>query len=115
MLILVFEVIVQHTVGQKIKKIQAKKLVKSNKSISHKKSFYQIPYFAISKMAKNQFLNWGKSLKLPKVQFHEKKIFGLFDFMSFFAWTLLNFLARGVKYHNCAISRNFFLNIFYEN
>jgi len=23
-------------------------------------------------MAKYQFLNWGKSLKLPKLQFHEK-------------------------------------------
>ena len=24
-------------------------------------------------MAKNQFLTWGKSLKLPEMQFHEKK------------------------------------------
>ena len=31
--------------------------------------FYQNPFFASSKMAKNQFLNWGKSLKM---QFHEK-------------------------------------------
>ena len=23
-------------------------------------------------MAKNQFFNWGKSLKLPEMQFHEK-------------------------------------------
>ena len=30
---------------------------------------------AISKMAKNQFLDWKKSLKLPKMQFYEKKIF----------------------------------------
>ena len=52
--------------------------------------FDQIPFFAISKMAKNQFLNWGK---LPKMQFHEKKN-DLFDFTSFFAWTFLNFLAR---------------------
>jgi len=28
-------------------------------------------FFAISKMAKKQFLNWGKSLKLPKMQIHE--------------------------------------------
>ena len=34
--------------------------------------FDQIPFFAISKMAKNQFLKLGKSLKLPKMQFHEK-------------------------------------------
>ena len=32
--------------------------------------------------------------KLPKMQFHEKKVFGLFDFTSFFAWTFLHFLAR---------------------
>ena len=32
-------------------------------------------------MAKNQFLNWGKSLKLPEMQFHGK--IDLFDFTSF--------------------------------
>ena len=47
--------------------------MKSNKSISRKKFFDQIPFFAISKMAKNQFLNWEKSLKLPEMQFHEKQ------------------------------------------
>ena len=45
--------------GQKIKKVEAKKLVKSNKSIS-RFFFDQIPFFAISKMAKNQFLYWKK-------------------------------------------------------
>jgi len=35
-------------------------------------------------MAKNQFLNWGKNLKLPKQQFHEQKI-DLVDFTGFFA------------------------------
>ena len=60
---------------------------------SRKKISDQIPFFAISKMAKNQFLNWGKSLKLPEMQFHEKK-FDLFDFTSFFALAFLNFLAR---------------------
>ena len=51
--------------------------------------FDQIPFFAISKMAQNQFLNWGKSLKQPKMQFHEKngfisihEFFGL-DFFKF--------------------------------
>ena len=38
-------------------------------------------------MAKNQFLNWEKLLKM---QFNEKKI----DFTSFFAWTFINFLAH---------------------
>ena len=62
-------------------------LVKSNKSISRKKNFDQNPFFAISKMAKNQIL---KSLKLTKMQFYEKKI-NLFDLTSFFAWIFLNF------------------------
>ena len=46
-------------------------------------------------MAKYQFLNWENYVL--KIQFHEKKI-DLFDFMSFFAWTFLNFLAH------CAMS-----------
>ena len=41
--------------ARKFKKVQAKKLVKSNKSIS-RIIFVQIPFFAISNMAKNQFL-----------------------------------------------------------
>ena len=57
--------------------------MKSNKYISQKIFFDQIPFFAISKMAKNPFLNWGKSLKLPKMQFHEE-CFDLFqNFTSF--------------------------------
>ena len=59
---------------ENIKKSRPKKHVKSNKSIS-RIFFDQIPFFAISKMAKNHFLNWGKSLKLPRMQFHEKKLF----------------------------------------
>ena len=39
--------------GQKFREI-------SNKSISRKNFIDQIPFFAISKMAKNQFLNWEK-------------------------------------------------------
>ena len=35
--------------------------------------FDQIQFFAISKMAKYQFLNWEKKLKMPKMQFHEEK------------------------------------------
>ena len=53
---------------QNLKKSRPKKLVKSIKSISRKKFLKQIPFFAISKMAKNQFLT-EKSLKL-KI-FHE--------------------------------------------
>ena len=45
-----------------------------------RKNFDQILFFAISKMSKNEFLNWEKSLKLPKMQFHE--IFCL-DFLKF--------------------------------
>ena len=40
-----------------------KTLMKSNKSISRKKTFfYQIPFIAISKMTKNQFFNWKKKV-----------------------------------------------------
>ena len=46
-------------------------------------------------MAKNQFLNREKSLKLPKMQFHEKKL-DLFDFTSCFDWTFLIYLAHCV-------------------
>ena len=68
--------------------------MKSNKSIS-RNFFDQIPFFAISNMAKNQFLNWGKSLKRPKMQFHEEEKDDLFDFTSFFfVWTFLNFMAH---------------------
>ena len=49
---------------ENFKKSRTKKLVKSNKSISRKKILDQNPFFAISKMAKNPFLNGGKSLKL---------------------------------------------------
>ena len=38
-------------------KTQGQKLVKSNKSISRNNFFDQILFFAISEMAKNQFLN----------------------------------------------------------
>ena len=44
--------------AREYKIVQDEKLVKSNKSISQKIFFDQIPFFAISKMAKNQFLNW---------------------------------------------------------
>ena len=46
--------------------------MKSNKSISQI-FFDQIPFLTISKMAKNQFFELGKSLKLS---------IDLFDFMS---------------------------------
>ena len=51
-----------------------------------KKNFHQIQFFAISKMAKNQYLNWEKGLKLPKMQFHGKKLIYLIS-RDFFAWT----------------------------
>ena len=49
-----------HSGPENIKKSRPKKLVKPNKSMSGKKFFDQIPFFAISKLAKNQFLNWEK-------------------------------------------------------
>ena len=64
------------------KKVHAKKTCEIK---FHEKNFFftKIHFFTISKMAKKQFLNWGKSLKLPKMQFHEK----IFDLTFFFAWT----------------------------
>ena len=52
--------------GQKnLKKVQAKKkLLNSNNSISRKNFFDQNSLFAISKMAKYQFFELGKSLKI---------------------------------------------------
>ena len=50
----------RHSEPENFKKSRPKKLVKSNKSISRKNFFDQNPFFAISKMAKNQFLNWEK-------------------------------------------------------
>ena len=51
-----------HIIGKKQKKDKFRevKLVKSNKSISREIFFHQIPFFAISNMAKNQFLNREK-------------------------------------------------------
>ena len=49
-----------HSGPENFKKFRQKKLVKSNKPISRKKFFDQILFLAISKMAKNQFLNWKK-------------------------------------------------------
>ena len=88
-----------NTVGQKIWKIQAKKkLVKSNKSISQF-FFDQIPFFAILKMAKTQFLKWEKNLKLSRMQFH-KKMFLIYWFSRvFLPGLLLNFLAHCVIRH----------------
>ena len=75
-----------HCGPENLKKSRPKKLVKSNKSIS-RNFFDQIQFFAISKMAKNHFLNWEKNP--PEMQFHKK-----FLVIFFFAWTFLNFPAR---------------------
>ena len=45
-----------HTVGQKILKSQGQNQINQ----FHEKFFGQILFFAISKMAKNQLLNWEK-------------------------------------------------------
>ena len=51
-----------------------------------KKICGQIPFFTISKMSKNQFLNWGK-FKTAKNAISQKKMreVDLFDLTSFFA------------------------------
>ena len=42
-------------------------------------------------MAKIQFLNWGKSLKVPKQQFHEEQKIDLGDFTGFFHLDFIKF------------------------
>ena len=59
-----------------------KNLVKSNKSIS-RNFFHQLPFFCNFKNGQKSIFALEKSLKRPKMQFHEKK-FDLFDFTSFF-------------------------------
>ena len=58
------------TVGQKIKKVQAKK-TREIKYINFTKIYFdQMPFLRFQKI-----LELGKSVKLPKMQFYEKKIF----------------------------------------
>ena len=65
--------------ARKFKKVQAEKTREIKYMNFTKFIFDQNPFFAISNLTKNQFLNWGKSLKLPKMQFHEEKLH-LFNF-----------------------------------
>ena len=58
-----------HSGQENLKKFRQKKPREINKSIWRKKFIDQILFFAISIMAKNKFLNWGKSLKLSKCNF----------------------------------------------
>ena len=66
-----------------------KKLVESNKSISRNFSCSK-SIFCYFKNDQKSIFQLAKSLKRPKMQFHE---IDLFDFTSFFPWTFLNFLA----------------------
>ena len=69
--------------ARKFKKIPVQKNSWNQINQFHEKSFDQIPFFAISEMAKIQFLICGKSLKLSKCNF--TNIFmHLFDFKRFF-------------------------------
>ena len=61
-----------HNRPEYLKNSRPKKLMKSNTKSISRIFFDQIPFFAILKMAKTQFLNWGKSLKLSDMQFEEK-------------------------------------------
>ena len=63
--------------------------------------------FCYFKNGQKSIFELGKSLKLPKMQFHENKI-DLFDFTSFFAWTFISFLVHCVSYKG-----NKYINIKY--
>ena len=65
------------TAGQKIfKKSRPKKLVESNKSISRKKFFTKFHFLPFQfKNDQKSIFELGKSLKVSKMQFHEKNFF----------------------------------------
>ena len=69
------------TVGHKIKKVQGKKTHEIKWINFMKFYFFQIPFFAISKMANYQWT--GKKFKTAKSAISRKKSFDLFDFISF--------------------------------
>ena len=69
-----------NTVGQKILKSPGQKNSSNQINQFHAIFFDQIPT--------------GKKFKTAKNAISRNKIFDLFDFTSFFAWTFLNFLAR---------------------
>ena len=65
--------------GQKIEKDQGKKTREIKQiNFTKKKNFFNF------KIGQKSIFEQGKSLKLPQMQFNEKKVFDLFDFKSFF-------------------------------
>ena len=94
--------------ARKFKKVEAKKLVKSNKSTSRKNFLTKFHFLQFQKWPKINFWT-GKKFKTAKNAISRKKIkillnfhgkyskknrqIDLFDFTSFYAWTFLNFLA----------------------
>ena len=77
--------------ARKFKKVQAKKLMKSNESISQKIFFDQIPFLAIFKNSQRSIFELGK---LPKMQFGEKNFLIYLISRVFFALDFFNFLAH---------------------
>ena len=84
---------ITHSGSENLKKSRPKKLVKSNKSIS-RNFYWKNSFFAISKIAKNQFLNWENCQN----NVSSRKFF--FYFTSFFAWTFLNWPTVFLKFKN---------------
>ena len=78
--------ITQCTWARKLKKVQAKKTREIKKINSSKIVFDQIPFFAISKITKNQFLNWEKfkEVQAKKTREIKKIIFTNFFFLAKF-------------------------------
>ena len=75
---------VSHSGPEKLKKSRPKKLVKANKSISRKKFFWPNSIFCDFKNGQKLFFFvLGNSLKLPKMQFHEKNMWFIW-FQEFF-------------------------------
>ena len=74
--------------ARKFKKVQAKKLVKSNKL---KIFFREIAFLAVLNFFPSSKIDFWPFLKLQKMEFGQKKIpeIDLFDFTNFLAWTFL--------------------------
>ena len=83
-----------HRGPENLKKSRPKKIHELKEINFMKKFFWSNSIFYHFKIGQKSIFELRKSLKQPKMQFHEKKIFDVFDFMTFFARTFLNFLAR---------------------
>ena len=83
-----------HSGPENLKKSRPKKFVKSNRSISWIIFLTKFHFLQFQKWPKINF--WTEKMFKTAINAISRKKIYLFDFMSFFAWTFLNFLASYV-------------------